>query len=422
MSGLAKVLKFIGYKVSGSDVSYNANIQHLIADGIDISIGHQSDNINQNIDLVVHSGAIKDDNPEIIEANRLGIKIIERSELLGVIASRYERVIAISGTHGKTTTTAMIGEIFKCAGYNPTIHLGGVSVNLNTNTYIGGSDYLILEACEYRESFKYLNPDTSIITNIECDHLDYYKDLEDIIIAFQRFAYNSKSIVIDPKYNICHDNIINISNYSIANLQFISDAYSYDVYYQGQFFIHVHLNMLGRHNVINSLFAIATACQYNINKETIMVALANFAGVERRYEKIGYIEDVPIIIDYAHHPTEISSSISGIHEHYKTPLIIFQPHTYTRTIKLFASFIDVLSKIDNLILYPTYPARESEIIGGRALDLFDALSAPCKYITALDDLMGEIKIMLRKEKIDCVLVLGAGDLADNMKKLLKIDI
>jgi len=417
MSGLAKLLLKNNIHVSGSDTTDSNIIQELKDLGIEINIGHDERNIHSKLDLVVYTGAINESNCEIKKAKYLGIKVIERSELLGIIARQFDHVIAISGTHGKTTTTAMIGEIFVSAGFDPTIHLGGKSTNLQTNTYIGSDNYLIVEACEYRNSFASLHPECAVILNIESDHLDYYKDYNAIKLSFDNFAVQSTSLITNKDCNINHNNIQLIDDYSIKNLIVKDKGYNYDVYYNDELLIHIRLNMIGLHNVYNSLYAIAVARKYAIDCKIISSALGNFRGVDRRYEKIGYINNIPIIIDYAHHPTEIKTSFQGIKSFYKNPYVVFQPHTYSRTISLMNDFVAVLEKINNLILFKTYSAREKEIIGGRAEDLFDKLKCKCSYV---DNIEGLLKILScnNKSEFDCILVLGAGDLADCLKSYL----
>ena len=348
MSGLAKMVINSGGQVSGSDISYSSELGNLKEMGAEIYIGHNAKNISLDIDLVVFSGAIQENNPEIVKARELSIDIIERSEFLGIITQEYSHVIAISGTHGKTTTTAMLGHIFMCAGLNPTIHLGGVSNNLDTNTRLGGKEYIIVEACEYRESFKYLSPETLVVTNIDADHLDYYKDIQDIMGAFARLISRSSSVIMPKGIEIPHNEKIEVCKDIVVTTQGIYDsAYKYTVEYLGKNIGEFRLNQIGVFNITNSLFAIATALKYGIDVNVIRHALSTFTGVKRRFETIAKVDDIPIIIDYAHHPTEISNSIDGIYSVYNNPLIIFQPHTYSRTLKLFEDFVKVLS-IDNI--------------------------------------------------------------------------
>ncbi|MDY5677087.1 MAG: UDP-N-acetylmuramate--L-alanine ligase [Eubacteriales bacterium] len=419
MSGLAKISLENGARVSGSDISTNDEITRLQAQGVVVFGNHSAKNITSDINLVVYSGAISTSNPELVRAKELNIKTMERSKFLGQISRCYNHVIAISGTHGKTTTTAMIAEIFANAGKNPTIHLGGESVNLHQNTVIGGNDYIILEACEYRESFLQLNPECGVITNIESDHLDYYKNYKNIIKAFGKFAKNSSILVTNE--HIEHKKLVDVKKtFAPKNICVKNHGYLFDVYKNNSFYEKFELNIIGRHNIDNAIFAIAVADLYGISKDIIHSSIASFRGCKRRYELIGDIWQTPIIIDYAHHPTEISNSIRGVSEHYKSILVVFQPHTYSRTKTLLDDFAKALASIDNLIIFKTYPARENEIIGGRAWDLFEVLKNPnLAYIDDIKKLYGVIHDACYMKMYDCVLILGAGDLATNFCKLLQ---
>lgn len=417
MSGLAKIVLSQGARVSGSDISpKQLEVHKLRALGVEINNTHSPDNITPDIDLVVYNSAIKQDNPELKRARALGIDTMERARLLGLIAGSYDRVIAISGTHGKTTTTALISEIFDLAGLRPTIHIGGESINLGSNTILGDNKYFIVEACEYCNSFRYLHSDSCVVLNIEADHLDYYKDLQDIYLAFMGFVHKSNCAIVDKGLHLPHSNSIIIGfDWEARNIGFSSAGYNYDVYYDGQFWAKVRLNILGEHNITNSLFAIAVASKYGIDKATIVEGIGRFRGVARRCEKIGNEGDTPVIIDYAHHPTEIGASIRGIKEEYSAPLIIFQPHTYTRTLALFDDFKSVLGEESDVILYPTYPAREEEILGARAIDL--AVNLPkSMYARDFSELLMIIKDKIKSQYFDVVIILGAGDLAEKMRE------
>ncbi len=420
MSGLAKLMFSFGAKVSGSDTGKdNPEIAKLQDFGIKVYNIHDGDNIAESTDLVVYNFAIKDDNPEYVRAKRRGITILSRAELLGIIASKYEHVISVAGTHGKTTTTAMLGEIFVEAGLCPTVHLGGVSNNLKTNTLIGKNKYLILEACEYHGGFNFLRSDYGVILNIDADHLDYYKSMKEINGAFENFARKSKTIVLGETVPISHVSALKVGKDIVAkNIKYRNLDYDFDVYLNGKFWASVRLNIIGKHNITNALFAILVAINYGISKSRIVSALSKFKGVERRYETIANINSVPIIIDYAHHPTEIRASLDGVFEVAKKPLVIFQPHTYSRTLALFDDFVSVLGGVQNLILYPTYPAREKEIIGGRAEDLKSALNG-ARFVQDVDELENVINTCTKSKLCDIVLILGAGDLAEKLKTLFK---
>jgi len=417
MSGLAQMVLAKGGIVSGSDIAINAETEKLQRLGATIYHQHNPENLAEDIDLVVYTSAISKDNPELIYAEEHGVLTMERSEFLGVIARGFDKVIAVAGTHGKTTTTAMIAEIFSYSGLNPTIHLGGESIGLKGNTIVGDDDYLIVEACEYKESFRFLRPYIAIITNIEADHLDYYKDYDDVRNAFLRFANNSSNLISLEKDQIDHDYSRTIfGDWTIKSLEFIGDGYNFNVYFKDKFFETFRLNMLGEHNVTNALFAIATTYLCGIKKEDIVYALSSFQGVERRYERIyTYSSGCRVIIDYAHHPTELKSSIEGLQGVYERVLYVFQPHTYTRTKALFDEFIDVINSLSNITLFATYPAREKTIAGGTAMDLYSACSLENKkYFDEIEDLFSFFQET--SEVYDCILVLGAGSLAENLKR------
>ena len=417
MSGLAKLTAHFGAIVEGSDVGKNnqqiENLQNL---GVKVNPFHSAENIKNNLDLVVYTSAISTNNPEYCRAIELGIRTIERAEFLGIISQFYKTAIAVSGTHGKTTTTAILGEILIEAGLEPTIHLGGESNNLRDNTVVGKRDFLVLEACEYKESFKYLRPQISVITNIELDHLDYYKDYRQIYNAFNNFAGNSGCVFASSESGILHKNQhLIFTDWQVKNLEFVGNGYNYNVLHKGIFYGTFRLNMLGVHNVHNSLFAIAVADTLGVDRDVISKAISNFKGVGRRYETIyTFGNGCRVIIDYAHHYTEIENSVRGIEEIYKNILIIFQPHTYSRTLKLFDEFVSTLSKYETVILFETYPAREEVMRGGTAEDLYKAITSKDKmYMRNIDELVEYI--CQSSSTHNCVLVLGAGDLAERLK-------
>lgn len=417
MSGLAKLSLHFGARVSGSDSGCSGEIGILRGLGIKVNSAHLADNISSDIDILVFSGAIREDNPELIRGRELGLKMMERSEFLGKIAECFEKVIAISGTHGKTTTTALLGLIMSYAGLNPTIHIGGESRDFHDNTSIGGHTYLLLEACEYRESFRYLSPYIGVITNIDFDHVDYYQNVEMLYSAFARFASKCASLIIDEKTSFAHPNVSTIGgDWEVKNIEYMGGGYSFNVYYMGEYFHTFRLNCLGLHNVTNALCAIAVAEKLGVAKDTMERAIADFKGVERRYETIATLDGgCRVIVDYAHHPTELRHSIDGLKGVYSRVLYVFQPHTFSRTLGLFDEFRGVLNELENLVLFKTYPAREKYISGGSARDLFDSLDVENKAY--IEDIAGLIKVIeLNKDKCDCVLILGAGDLADKLKE------
>ena len=416
MSGLAKLAIARGAIVSGSDMSSSPVTEELEGMGAIIHVGHEASNITSDIDLVVYTLAISSDNPELLRARELGLPVMERAEMLGHISREYERVVAIAGTHGKTTTTAMLGLICVSAGLNPTIHLGGNSKALGGNTILGDNKYLIVEACEYKESFRFLSPDIGLVTNVELDHVDYYKNIREITEAFSRFVTRSHISICRQDDGIGGSSTILLGHdWKLGRVEFVYNGYNFVVYHKGKVYGEFRLNVLGLHNVDNALCAIACAYELGIAKDIIAQAISDFDGVDRRYECIHtFSTGCRLIIDYAHHPTELKRSIEGINGVYPRTLYIFQPHTYSRTFALFDDFVKVLSSVEHLILYATYPAREKELAGGTARDLAEALGERVIYCENKDDILEQIS--QNNMDFDCILVLGAGNLAEILKR------
>ena len=418
MSGLAKMALNQGDKVSGSDLTINHEIELLQNMGVSITVPHSADCISQDIDLIVYTAAISSSNVELEKGRALGIQLMERAEFLGLIANEYKNVISIAGTHGKTTTTSMIAEILTCAGFNPTVHLGGESKALGGNTIIGGRDYFVVEACEYKESFRYLKPTLGIITNVELDHVDYYNSYDDIKQAFERFAGKCNILISRREDGIEHNNGVVIGeDWVLKHVEFVYHGYNFNLFYKGRLFGEFRLNMLGIHNVYNAVNAIICCHMLGVGEDTISQAISSLEGVARRYECIHkFPTGCRVIIDYAHHPTELATSMSGLQGVYGRILYIFQPHTYTRTKALFEDFIDVLEPLKNLVIFKTYPARENYVEGGDGKDLWKVLKdkTNCLYYDNIDKLTEFIT--QNQQEYDCVLILGAGDLAEKLKR------
>lgn len=428
MSALALLTKSFNIEVSGSDQNYDSIANKLRKHNINVSIGHSANNITNNCDLVVYTGAIKEDNIEYVTAKQNNIETMERSQFLGEICKLYSNVIAIGGTHGKTTTTAMIGNIFEFAKLNPTVHLGGISNNFNSNLKLGNKKYFITEACEYRNSFQYIFSNCCVITSTDPDHLDSYKSVNDLKLAYQTFANHSNTIVITPnvKGMDIKKNFILVGENENCNLCAKNlkcnkyGFYSFDAWLDGKYLANFKLNVVGKYNVYNALCAIAVALEHNISIATIYDALLAFSGVKRRNENIGIINNVPIICDYAHHPTEIEKTISANKKIYKNILCIFQPHTYSRTKNFMPHFINAFKGVKKLIIYKTYPAREEKIAGGDAKDLFKLVKLKKDnkfYVDNKYQLKNTVYSNLKN--IDCILVLGAGNIYNIVKNVFK---
>ena len=417
-SALATICLSEGIKVSGSDKEKNDITEHLKLLGINIFIGHNPKNII-GADLVVYSGAITQDNEELISAKKQNIPVLERGEFLGLISTLYKNVIAIGGVHGKTTTTGMLASIFSLANLNPTVHIGGEIKGLDSNVKIGGKEFFITEACEYKESFLHLKPDTAVILNIEHDHPDYYKNFKQTLKAFDNFALNSKNLVIGEQFKslISKKDIHTISlsgnsNYIARNIVKGFCLTTFSVFKNGKFWNRCSINTYGEHNVYNALFCICVSEIYGISKKHIVEGLREFKGVKRRFDFLGKKENALVFHDYAHHPTEISTTIKACKEHFKLPIIcFFQPHTYSRTKHLFGEFLSCFDLCEYTFILPTYASREKSFKGYSGSMLAKNLKLKnqnVKYLKKLESIPKNAKKFYNK---DCViLILGAGDI------------
>ena len=424
MSALADILLYFGYKVSGSDAVKSPLTDTLGAKGASIYIGQSADNI-KSPDLVCYTAAIREDNPEFMRAKELGIPMLERAQLLGLMMKNYELPLAVAGTHGKTTTTSMLSLILLAAKADPTILVGGELPQIGGNLHIGGEKYLVFEACEYVESFLNFHPFLSIITNIEEDHLDYFVNLSHIITSFEKFArLNSPLgtiIVCSDDKNICSivQNIeqktvkyaINDKNadFVAVNIEEQADGKTkYDILRDGKYFMTVKLNVPGRHNVYNSLGAAAAAASLGIAPEAIAEGLGGFGGTKRRFEKIGEMDGITVIDDYAHHPTEIRSTLETAKKLGAEKVwCIFQPHTYSRTKAFLDDFAEALKLADRVVLADVYPAREKYDGTIHSCDLAAKIPG-CTYINDFDAIKRYVKQNAKPGEL--ILCVGAGNI------------
>ncbi len=421
MSALAMLCYKNGCVVAGSDASKNAETIKL-AEYFKVYYTHKETNISVfKPNLVVYSGAIKLNNPELNYAQNNGIKLMERSEFLGEICNNFNNVIAIAGTHGKTTTTAMIAEIFIKAGLNPTVHVGGNVVNLKGNLVVGNSNFFITEACEYKNSFKYISSDTCVVTNIESDHMDCYSSFSELENAFINFINKAKCCVINcgnkatKKVKTKGLLLLNSAlGFEVKNIKKCGIGYSFVVYENGLYLGTFKLNIMGKYNIQNALNAIAVAKHYGISTNIIYNALLSFNGVERRNEKLGGINSTPVFADYCHHPTEIASSINAFREHYKNILCVFQPHTYSRTKVLKTEFSTCFKGVKKLVLFKTYAARELPTDGLSETDMFKFVKNRNKELVLTGANLLNI-ITQESANFDAVIVLGAGDIYNIVK-------
>ena len=431
MSGIAAILENWGFNVTGSDTSDSEAVQLLLKKGIKVIIGHSLEDV-ANSDVVIYSAAIKQDDPEILEAKRLNIPTIERADFLGEITRCYKDTICISGTHGKTTTTSMVSLCFLEALKDPSIQVGALLKPLNGNYRVGNSEHFIIEACEYVESFLKFSPKAEIILNIDNDHLDYFKTFENIKNAFIKYVKllpNDGILVINaddkncldlPKYTNANVYTYGIDNpqadFTAKNITFDNDGFSeFDVYYKGEFFVKLKLSVPGRHNVLNALACTAICTEYGIERKDISVALERFTGAHRRFEFKGKIKgNISVYDDYAHHPTEIKATFNSLsNKKYNKSWVIFQPHTYSRTKTLLEDFVNSLINFDHIIVLDIYAAREKNIYNISSKDLVDkiiSLGKDAKYIPDFKDCVKYIKDNV--EKNDIVITLGAGTVTE----------
>ena len=426
LSALSIIMKSNGFCVSGSDEVKSSITQKLESLGIKINYKHSKKNIESfRPDLIVYSGAVKESNSELSFARKSNIKCLERADFLGILTKLYDNVISISGTHGKTTTTTMIAEIFEKAGYNPTIHIGGESVNLNSNVKVGSRDFFITEACEYRKSFLKFKTDVSVVLNVEEDHPDCYKNYDEILSAFEEFVQNTKlccfalsDIKFKSKTKIINFNYKN-AYFTCKNIIKTKKGYKFKVFKNETYVKTFELNIFGKHNVLNALAAICVADYFNIDYNIIKLALKEFKGITRRFEKIESKNfNNPVFADYAHHPTEIKKLIEETKSFNKSIICVFQPHTYSRTKKYFNDYLSCFNGSYQTILYKTYKAREKLIKGADAKSLFKSLKKQGENAFYYNSFNKIIKHLKKFVKPNClILIVGAGDIY-NLKSLI----
>ena len=436
MSGLAEILLDEGFTISGSDSKESDLTKHLEAKGISVFYGQKASNIIPGIDLVVYTAAIHEDNPEFAQAKAQGLPMLSRAEPLGQIMDNYEQSIAVAGTHGKTTTTSMISQILLEAKTDPTITVGGILEAINGNLRVGESEVFISEACEYTNSFLNFRPKYSIILNVEAEHLDFFKDLDDIRKSFHKFAANTladgATIIngeIDNYTEIVEGLPQRIITYGLnSSYDYYAENITYDekacaifsVMHDGQKIMDVHLNVPGKHNVSNSLAAIALCDIMDIPNEAVISGLLKFGGANRRFQYKGKIDGITIIDDYAHHPTEIKATLTAAANYpHERLVLVFQPHTYSRTKAFLDDFAEVLSMADVVVLADIYAAREQNTYGVSSKDILNLLKkkgTEAYYLPSFE----EIEKFLLKNCIngDLLITMGAGNVVEIGEALL----
>lgn len=439
MSGLAEILSDAGFRVSGSDRAPSELCTKLEGMGIKIYYGQKAENVTDDIDCAVLTAAIRPDNPEYMALTEKGIPMLTRGQLLGQLMKNYELPIAISGTHGKTTTTSMISEILLEGAKDPTLSIGGIYPRIHSNTRVGGRKYFVLEACEYTNSFLSFFPKISLILNVEEDHLDFFKDLSDIRHSFHEFALLTPAegcVIINSEIENLSELTEGLScpvityfgcrttedlasgrgakaDYAPKDVTLDENGFaSFTVTCPGKADRRFSLHVPGIHNVGNALAAIATADLLDMPEETIRSALLSYGGTDRRFEHKGSFQGVTVIDDYAHHPTEIRATLTTAQATKKkgTLWCVFQPHTYSRTKAFLSDFAKALSLADKVVLADIYAAREKDNLGISSETLqreILALGTDCHYFSSFENIENFLKENCTMD--DTLITMGAGD-------------
>ena len=425
MSGIAELLMNLKFSISGSDISENENVKRLRGIGVDIRIGHDINNVTNDIDVLVYSSAVSLENPEIMRAKQKGIPVIRRAEMLGELISVKETSIAIGGTHGKTTTSSMVGTVLSHAKMDPTLVVGGLVHNLDTNSKLGSGDIIVVEADEFDRSFLALKPTISIITNIELEHMDCYDSLRDLQDAFISFC---KSVPFYGAIIACIDSpavqeiITKIERpmitygrsrdaaYRAKNLRFHENKSTYTVFRAEECLGEIELNVPGEHNILNSLAAVTLGLEMGLSFRNISKGIQAYSGVRRRFDIKGVHNEILVVDDYAHHPTEVEATLQSARSGWDRRIVaVFQPHLFTRTKQFYREFADALQNADVVIVTDIYPAREQKIAGVTSKLIYDELSSECSYLVPdLDDIIDKLDEVTQSG--DMVITMGAGNI------------
>ena len=422
MSPLAEVLSGMGLVISGSDISESERTSHLRELGIEVIIGQERENITADMEFIVRTAAAHDDNPEIVRARELGIPVFERTQAWGAIMKGYRNALCISGTHGKTTTTSMCTHILMAAEQDPTVMIGGTLPLLKAGHRVGSGDTIVMESCEYYNSFLSFYPTVAVILNIEEDHLDFFKDIDDIKKSFREFALhvpqdgyivanlddeNTMDAIKGIERNIVTFGLTPKADVYAKNIVRIGSLTEFDIIYKGKTLEHVTIHVPGEHNIKNALAASAASICLGLKPTAIKYGLAGFSGAGRRFEFKGKYNGADVYDDYAHHPGEVKALLDAVENlGYKRTVVVFQPHTYSRTKALFGDFVRQLKRPDLVYLAEIFAAREKNILGISSADLAAEIDGARFFKT-----FEEIEDSLRNEAQpgDLILTVGAGN-------------
>ncbi len=432
MSSLADLLNGMGINITGSDMNEGPNLKNLRDKGIKIFMGHKAENITDDVEFVVRTAAVHDDNPEIMAAHQKGIPVFERTQAWGAISKDYANALCISGTHGKTTTTSMCTHILMAADKDPTVMIGGTLPLLNAGHRVGHGNTIVMEACEYYNSFLSFHPTVAVILNIEADHLDFFKDLEDVQRSFRAFASrvpddgyivanmddsNTMEAIKDIDRKVISFGLTEDADVYARDVRYIGANSEFDIMYKGKLFTKVTLHVPGEHNVKNALAATAAAICLGVKPYAVKYGLAGFTGAGRRFEFKGKFNGADVYDDYAHHPGELGALLDAVEKlNYKRVVLVFQPHTYTRTAALFDDFVEQLKRPDVLLLAEIFAAREKNTIGISSASLAEKVEG-AGFFGSFPELENELRRIASPG--DIILTVGAGDVYKIGENLVK---
>ncbi|MDR1563726.1 MAG: UDP-N-acetylmuramate--L-alanine ligase [Oscillospiraceae bacterium] len=426
-SGMCPIVEILhstgNYIITGSDVDNESDtVKRIRGMGIPVAIGHRAENIG-DAQLLVYSAAIQKDNPELLAAKEAGIHVFERSVMLGVLCRRYPNTIAISGTHGKTTSSSMLAQILVTAGIDPTVFIGGKLPLIGGNGRVGNSDIMVCEACEFVDTFLQITPAIAVILNIDADHLDYFGTLENVIRSFNKFLKQTSSLVVingddanslkaleGVELPVITFGLGENNDYTAKNIRMNEGSHwEFELVHKGTSLADITLQVPGRHNIYNALAAAAAAHVSGAIPQDIVNGLGSFTGAGRRYEVHGVFDGLTVADDYAHHPAEIEVTLKAVKEmHFNKVWAVFQPFTYTRTKNLLQEFANALDIADQVILTEIMPAREVDDLGVSSSQLQERINKPCKLLGSFEEIADYV--IANAGSGDLVITMGCGDI------------
>ena len=417
MCPLAEILHSKGYLITGSDNNESDPLKRIKALGIKVYMGHAPENVH-GAELIVYSAAISEDNPEIVEAKKLGIPLMERSHMLGALTRRYDNVIGVCGTHGKTTVSSMITHILILNKQNPTAVIGGKLPLINSNGIAGDSDTMVCESCEFVDTFLQLSPDKAVLLNIDNDHLDYFKTMDNLVASFSKFVNMASLTFVNGDDPLCMKAVENCqymtfgldskNDFYAENIESGKFGFCFDVMYKGEKLTRLNMHIPGKHNIYNGLATFAACYSEGIAPDDIAKAVESFTGAGRRFEFLGEYKGFTLADDYAHHPTEIKATLSAAKElNYNNVIAVFQPFTFSRTALLKDEFVEALSVADKVILTPIMGSREVNTYNIYSEDIAKELK-DCTVVDGFENIAD--KIIEIAEPNDIVITMGGGDI------------